>query len=137
MASERNGWPRRVMYVEDDPDIRAIAEIALQDVGGFTAVLCESGAEALEVAPGFDPELVLLDVMMPGMDGPATLRALRQLPDMSTVPVIFMTARLQRSEIEEYRELGAAGVIPKPFDPMTLAEQIAEILTDAAGGNFR
>ncbi|WP_048496651.1 response regulator [Marinobacter subterrani] len=119
------------MYVEDDPDIRAIAEIALQDVGGFTAALCESGARALEVAPGFDPELVLLDVMMPGMDGPSTMRALRQLPGLETVPVIFMTARLQRSEIQEYQALGAVGVIPKPFDPMTLSEQIAEILTRA------
>lgn len=137
MASEPNGLPRRVMYVEDDPDIRAIAEIALQDVGGFTAALCESGTEALAVAPGFAPELVLLDVMMPGMDGRSTLRALRQLPGMAEVPVIFMTARLQRSEIREYRDLGAIGVIPKPFDPMTLSEQIAQILTDAAESNFR
>jgi CheY-like chemotaxis protein len=119
------------MYVEDDPDIRAIAEIALQDVGGFTARLCESGAQALDAAPAFDPELVLLDVMMPGMDGPETLRALRELPGMAQVPVIFMTARLQQSEIEEYRCLGAVGVIPKPFDPMTLAEQISEILARA------
>lgn len=137
MASEPNGLPRRVMYVEDDPDIRAIAEIALQDVGGFTAALCESGTEALAVAPGFAPELVLLDVMMPRMDGRSTLRALRQLPGMAEVPVIFMTARLQRSEIREYRDLGAIGVIPKPFDPMTLSEQIAQILTDAAESNFR
>jgi CheY-like chemotaxis protein len=119
------------MYVEDDPDIRAIAEIALQDVGGFKARLCESGAQALDAAPAFGPELVLLDVMMPGMDGPETLRALRELPGMAQVPVIFMTARLQRSEIEEYRALGAVGVIPKPFDPMTLAEQISEILARA------
>ncbi len=129
--AEREGLPQRVMYVEDDPDIRAIAEIALQDVGGFTARLCESGAQALAVAPAFGPELVLLDVMMPGMDGPETLQALRELPDMGHVPVIFMTARLQRSEIDEYRALGAVGVIPKPFDPMTLAEQIAEILARA------
>ena len=137
MESEHKGLPRRVMCVEDDPDIRAIAEIALQDVGGFTAVLCESGSRALEVAPGFGPELVLLDVMMPGLDGPATLQALRRQPGMSAVPVIFMTARLQRSEIDEYRALGAVGVIPKPFDPMTLSDQIAGILADAAGDNFR
>ena len=137
MPSEHKGLPRRVMYVEDDPDIRAIAEIALEDVGGFTAALCESGSEALAVAPGFAPELVLMDVMMPGMDGRSTLRALRKLPGMAEVPVIFMTARLQRSEIQEYRDLGAIGVIPKPFDPMTLSKQIAEILADAAGSNFR
>lgn len=126
--SEQSELPEKVLYVEDDPDIRAIAEIALQDVGGFTARLCESGAEALEAAPAFAPDLVLLDVMMPGMDGPATLKALRRVPGLATVPVIFMTARLQRSEIEEYRALGAVGVIPKPFDPMTLSEQIADIL---------
>lgn len=131
MVAEQQELPQRVMYVEDDPDIRAIAEIALQDVGGFRALLCESGAEALDTAKAFGPELVLLDVMMPGMDGPETLRALRELPGMAQVPVIFMTARLQRSEIEEYRALGAVGVIPKPFDPMTLADQISEILAEA------
>jgi two-component system OmpR family response regulator len=131
VVPKKESVPQRVMYVEDDPDIRAIAEIALQDVGGFTARLCESGAQALDVAPAFGPELVLLDVMRPGMDGPETLRALRELPGMAQVPVIFMTARLQRSEIDEYRALGAAGVIPKPFDPMTLAEQISEILARA------
>ncbi|HBC37148.1 MAG TPA: hypothetical protein DC045_23155, partial [Marinobacter adhaerens] len=73
----------RVMYVEDDPDIRAIAEIALQDVGGFEIALCESGAVAVETASGFDPELILLDVMMPGMDGPTTLKALRELDGMA------------------------------------------------------
>lgn len=137
MGVEQSGLPQKVLYVEDDPDIRAVAEIALQDVGGFTTVICESGTEAVEKAPGFEPELILLDVMMPGMDGPSTLRALRKLPGLERVPVIFMTARLQKSEIEEYRDLGALGVIPKPFDPMTLSEQIAAILADAAGGNFR
>lgn len=129
MTSELPGMPRRVLYVEDDADIRAIAEIALQDVGGFTARLCESGTEALAVAPEFRPDLVLLDVMMPGMDGPATLKGLRRLPELQGVPVIFMTARLQRTEIAEYLALGAVGVIPKPFDPMTLATEIADILT--------
>ncbi|MEQ5816017.1 response regulator [Marinobacter sp. NFXS11] len=123
----------RVLYVEDDPDIRAIAEIALQDVGGFEAAVCESGVAALAAAPDFDPELILLDVMMPGMDGPATLKALRELDGMADVPVIFMTARLQNSEIREYRELGALGVIPKPFDPMTLSDQISRILQDSRG----
>lgn len=130
MAPENFSMPLRVMYVEDDPDIRAIAEIALQDVGGFIAKLCESGAEALLAAPAFEPDLVLLDVMMPGMDGPTTLRKLRQLPGLAQTPVIFMTARLQRSEIGEYRALGAAGVIPKPFDPMTLSDSILQILSD-------
>ncbi|MCD1646106.1 response regulator [Marinobacter adhaerens] len=131
MTSGNSTSISRVLYVEDDPDIRAIAEIALQEVGGLEAALCESGAVAVETAPGFDPELFLLDVMMPGMDGPTTLKALRELDGMAEVPVIFMTARLQSSEIREYRELGALGVIPKPFDPMTLSDQIAEMLRDA------
>ena len=133
MTAVNNPSISRVMYVEDDPDIRAIAEIALQDVGGFEIALCESGAVAVETAPGFDPELILLDVMMPGMDGPTTLKALRELDGMADVPVIFMTARLQKSEIREYQELGALGVIPKPFDPMTLSEQIAEMVQGAQG----
>lgn len=129
--TSKNAPISRVMYVEDDPDIRAIAEIALQDVGGFEALLCESGDMALKKTLDFDPELILLDVMMPGMDGPTTLKALRQLDGMADVPVIFMTARLQSSEVREYRELGALGVIPKPFDPMTLSDKISEILRDA------
>lgn len=137
MGVEQPGLPQKVLYVEDDPDIRAVAEIALQDVGGFTTVICESGTEAVEKAPGFEPELILLDVMMPGMDGPSTLQALRKLPGLERVPVIFMTARLQKSEIEEYWDLGALGVIPKPFDPMTLSEEIAAILADAVGSDFR
>ena len=133
MSAVSNREISRVLYVEDDPDIRAIAEIALQDIGGFETALCESGAVAVDTAQSFDPELILLDVMMPGMDGPTTLKALRKLNGMAEVPVIFMTARLQHSEIREYRELGALGVIPKPFDPMTLSDQISQILQDARG----
>ena len=114
----------KVLYVEDDADIRAIAELALQDVGGFSARLCSSGAEAVEAAPDFQPDLILLDVMMPEMDGPETLKALRKIEATQTTPVIFMTARIQRTEIDEYLSLGALGVIPKPFDPMTLADEI-------------
>ncbi|MEP3562958.1 MAG: response regulator [Marinobacter sp.] len=117
----------KVLYVEDDADIRAIAELALQDVGGFSTALCSSGAEAIEVAPDFQPDLILLDVMMPEMDGPQTLLELRKIKATQDTPVIFMTARIQRTEIDEYLSLGALGVIPKPFDPMTLADEIRRI----------
>ncbi|KPQ29019.1 MAG: Response regulators consisting of a CheY-like receiver domain and a winged-helix DNA-binding domain [Marinobacter excellens HL-55] len=120
----------KVLYVEDDPDIRAIAELALQDVGGFEAALCSSGQQALEVAPEFGPDLILLDVMMPEMDGPETLNKLRNFPETRSTPVIFMTARIQSSEIEEYLALGAIGVIPKPFDPMTLADDIRHLVRE-------
>ncbi|MFV8569737.1 response regulator [Marinobacter sp. SBS5] len=122
----------KVLYVEDDADIRAIAELALQDVGGFSAALCSSGAEAIEVAPNFQPDLILLDVMMPEMDGPETLQELRKLEATQSTPVIFMTARIQRSEIDEYLSLGALGVIPKPFDPMTLADEIRRMFQESA-----
>lgn len=122
----------RILLVEDEPDIRTVAELALASVGGFAVHLCEGGAQALAELPGFAPDLVMLDVMMPGMDGPATLAELRKLPQGKDVPVIFMTAKVQQAEIESYKRLGAIGVIAKPFDPMTLADQVRE-LWGAAG----
>jgi len=134
MASVPEALLNKVLYVEDDPDIRAIAELALQDVGGFNAALCSSGQQALRVAPEFGPDLILLDVMMPEMDGPETMRRLRVLDATRSTPVIFMTARIQSSEIEEYLALGAIGVIPKPFDPMTLADDIRRIVKENTQG---
>ena len=122
---------QRILYVEDDPDIQAIARLALELVGGFTVEACSSGREALDKAPAFGPQLILLDVMMPGMDGPATLAALRALPEAVLAPVIFMTAKVHAGEVAHYESLGAAGVIAKPFDPMTLAETIRELWTRA------
>lgn len=118
---------QRILLVEDEPDIRAVAEIALESVGGFSVRLCADGMAALDALAEFAPDLVMLDVMMPGMDGPATLVELRKLPEGANVPVIFMTAKVQQAEIDGYRMLGAAGVIPKPFDPMTLAERVRDI----------
>lgn len=134
MASVPEASLNKILYVEDDPDIRAIAELALQDVGGFNAALCSSGQQALEVAPEFEPDLILLDVMMPEMDGPETMRRLRALDATRATPVIFMTARIQGTEIQEYLALGAIGVIPKPFDPMTLADDIHRIAKDNTQG---
>lgn len=134
MASVPEAALNKILYVEDDPDIRAIAELALQDVGGFNAALCSSGQQALEVAPEFEPDLILLDVMMPEMDGPETMRRLRALDATRATPVIFMTARIQGTEIQEYLALGAIGVIPKPFDPMTLADDIHRIAKDNTQG---
>ena len=117
----------RILYVEDEPDIRAIAQMALEAVGGFTVIACASGSEALANAPGAGADLLLLDVMMPGMDGPSTLKALRELPATANTPVIFMTAKVQAAEVAQYRELGAIDVIHKPFDPMELSAQISRI----------
>ena len=117
----------RILLVDDEPDIRMIAQKALEAIGGFTIEPCNSGEEALTKAGSFDPELILMDVMMPGKDGPETLSELRQVEKMAKTPIVFMTARVQQSEIAEYRSLGAADVISKPFDPMQLSARIEEI----------
>lgn len=117
----------RILYVEDEPDIQAVAKLALENLGGFTVRVCSNGQEALAAVDEFAPELILLDVMMPGMDGPTTLQALRGRESTATTPVIFMTAKVQRQETEQYHQLGALGVIAKPFDPMTLADEIRQI----------
>ena len=114
----------RVLYVEDDPDIQMVAQMALEVVGGLTLRSCSSGQEALQAAADFAPDLILLDVMMPHMDGPSTLAGLRQLPGTAATPVVFMTAKVQSAEVTYYKSLGAVGVIAKPFDPMELAQQV-------------
>jgi CheY-like chemotaxis protein len=117
----------KILYVEDEGDIQDVARLSLEDVGGFILNVCDSGEAALKVAQEFEPDLLLLDVMMPGMDGPATLSALRKVPGIEHTPAIFMTAKVMKSEIERYKEMGALDVISKPFDPMTLSEQIRDI----------
>ncbi len=123
---------KRILYVEDEPDIRTVAQMALEAVGGFEVLAYGSGREAVAAAPTAAADLILLDVMMPGMDGPSTLAALRALPATATTPAIFMTAKVQASEIEHYRSLGALDVIAKPFDPMSVSEEIARIWRTAA-----
>ncbi|EKE87562.1 response regulator [Idiomarina xiamenensis] len=117
----------RILYVEDEPDIREVASMALQALGGYQICCCESAQQALTKGPAFAPQLLLLDVMMPGMDGPQLLQQWRQLSGQARVPVIFMTAKVQPKEVEELKQLGALAVISKPFDPMQLAAQIETI----------
>lgn len=115
---------KRILYLEDDHDIRLIAHLALSTLGGFEVLACESGAQALEAGPAFAPQLMLFDVMLPHMDGLETLRRMRDIQQMQSVPVVFMTAKVQDKEIAEYRRLGAIGVISKPFNSNTLADQL-------------
>ncbi len=117
----------KILYIEDDDDIQKIARLSLETVGGFELEICSSGEDAVEKAPSFKPELILLDVWLPGMDGFETLEALREIPEMTDTPVIFMTASAQVHEIERYKKSGATDVIAKPFDPMTLPDTIREI----------
>lgn len=117
----------RILYVEDEPDIREIVRLSLETVGRFTVAVCDSGTAAIQVAPSFRPDLVLLDVMMPDMDGTSTLQALRALPQTAETPVIFFTAKVQPGDLEHYRRSGALDVIFKPFDPMRLPTDIKRI----------
>jgi two-component system, OmpR family, response regulator len=117
----------RILYVEDDIDIRTITLMVLETMSGFVVEACTSGAEALSKASAFQPDLILLDVMMPGMNGPETLLALRKLPQLANTPAVFMTAKVQPKEVQSYLQLGALGVIAKPFDPMTLAGELREM----------
>lgn len=123
----------KVLLVDDEPHIRRIGELSLKGVGKWTTVLATSGTEAVVIAEQEKPDLILLDVMMPGMDGPATLIQLRTCEATAAIPVIFMTAKVQKHEIDKYLAAGAIGVIPKPFDPMALPAQIRQIMSGVGG----
>ena len=110
--------------MEDNDDIRTIVKSALEKIGGYQVHACASGAEALLSISDFAPQLLLLDMMMPGMDGPAVLAKVRERPEMAGLPVIFLTARASSTDIETLFALGALDVLKKPFDPMTLHEQV-------------
>ena len=116
---------RSVLLVDDEPDIRTIGAMSLSRVGKLEVKTASSGAEALKLAAEWNPDVVLLDVMMPDMDGPATLVELRKT--MKT-PVIFMTAKVLRDEVDRWMSLGAIGVIRKPFDPMKLPSEVRAIV---------
>src|SRR5690606_20893418 len=113
-----------ILLVDDEPDIRTIAELSLSQVGGWKTILASSGAQALELAGRHKPDLILLDVMMPEMAGAATFERPAIQATTREIPVIFMTARVQSQERERSVGLGAAGVIAKPFDPMRLPDDI-------------
>ena len=115
---------KKILHVEDEDDIRQITKLVLESIGGFEVESCSSGPAALEKVRDFMPDLMILDVMMPEMDGPMTLEALRKLPDFAAIPVIFMTAKAQPQELEQLIDLGAIDIIAKPYDPQTLSEQL-------------
>jgi two-component system, OmpR family, response regulator len=119
---------RRILLVDDDPDIRQLAALSLRRIGQFQVELAASGREAIEIASRDPPDLVLLDVSMPGMDGPATLEELRRIPAISRVPVVFFTATSSDVEVARLCALGAVAVIPKPFDVAVLPRRVRDIL---------
>lgn len=116
-----------ILYVDDEPDIREVVQMSLSLVAGLDVQVCESGERALQLLPQIKPDLVLLDVMMPGMDGPSTLLKMRSLPEHAKIPVVFMTAKAMPQEVARFRELGAVSVIAKPFDPIQLGNQVIAV----------
>lgn len=117
----------KILYLEDDPDIKTIAELSLVDISGFECEMVTNGVEALDKLKTYTPDIILSDMMMPEMDGVTFLKELKSNSKYKDIPVIFMTAKVANHEIEEYIKLGAIGVIIKPFNPMDLPEQIKEL----------
>jgi two-component system, OmpR family, response regulator len=123
----------RILLVDDEPDIREVVDVSLGLDREFTTRACASGADALVMAAQWSPTLIILDVMMPLMDGPTTLANLRKNPRTAHIPIVFLTARTQADEIAHFISLGAQGVLSKPFDPMTLAALVRSHLPPTAG----
>ena len=120
----------RILYVEDEPILRKLMAVTLEKMGGFTVEIVASGSAALEVVERFCPDLILLDVMMPEMDGPETLKRLRELPNIDRIPTVFITAKAQPQEIARFQALDVAGVLTKPFDPATLCSDLRMIWSE-------
>lgn len=118
----------RILYVDDEADIREVAQMAIELDPMFEVRCCASGPEAIDQATEWVPDLILLDVMMPGMDGPTVFARLKEQAGTAAIPVVFITARTQTREVSSFLKLGARGVIAKPFDPMTLADQVSAFL---------
>lgn len=114
----------KILYVEDEPSIQRLVQVALQQLGGYEVVLCSDGSEAVGLIEVDPPDFVLLDVMMPGLDGPNTLAAIRASELGGNLPIAFITAKAQPDEIQRLLDLGAVGVIVKPFNPMTLSSEV-------------
>lgn len=119
---------RKILIVDDENDIREVAAMSMEAVCGWSVVQAGSGREGVQLAQDQHPDAILLDVMMPDMDGPSTLHLLRSNPAIAEIPVIFLTAKVQGSDRKRFAELGVAAVLAKPFDPMLLCSQIAEAL---------
>ncbi len=119
---------KRILLIDDEDDIRTIIRISLETIGGLEVLLAGGGEEGLEVSARDKPDLILLDVMMPGLDGPATLKRLKRNPASADIPVVFLTAKAQQMELDQLKDMGAEGVLTKPFDPMKLPDQVRAFL---------
>ncbi|HUD56616.1 MAG TPA: response regulator [Terracidiphilus sp.] len=120
--------PHRILIIDDEDDIREVAAMSLETVAGWEVMVANSGAQGLTRAATYKPDAILLDVMMPGMDGPTTFRELRKNPVTAKIPVLFLTAKVQATDRRRFADLGIHAVLVKPFDPLTLSTQIASAL---------
>jgi len=116
---------RKILIIDDEDDIREVAALSLETVAGWEVVVASSGAQGIARAAEQHPDAILLDVMMPGMDGPTTFRELRSIPETAGIPVILLTAKVQAADQKRFSDLGVAAVMFKPFDPLILAREIA------------
>jgi CheY-like chemotaxis protein len=120
--------PHRILIIDDEDDIREVAALSLETVAGWEVFMANSGTQGLARAIELKPDAILLDVMMPGMDGPTTFRELRKNPSTARIPVLLLTAKVQSSDQRRFADLGVEAILLKPFDPMTLSVQISTIL---------
>ena len=118
----------RILIIDDEDDIREVASLSLQTIAGWDVIVANSGAQGIARASEQQPDAILLDVMMPGMDGPTTFRELRKNPSTASIPVLLLTAKVQGSDQRRFADLGVNAVLFKPFDPLTLSSQIANAL---------
>lgn len=125
---------KKIIYAEDEPDLQTVVEMTVQAMSDFEMKICDNGKILLECVEEYSPDLIMLDVMMPELDGPSTFNKLKEMEKLKNVPVIFMTAKAQVHEVEHFKSLGAIGVITKPFDPMTLCEEIQNIWNASCNG---
>lgn len=120
--------PKRLLVIDDEDDIRDVAIVTLEFTRGWTIESADCGSRGVETARAFRPDVILLDVMMPDLDGPATFRMLQSLDDTRDIPVIFLTAKVQPADLRKFTQLGVRGVIAKPFDPLKLADQVEALI---------
>ncbi len=119
---------RRILIIDDEEDIREVAALSLEATAGWQILTACSGAEGIDVAIAEQPDAILMDVMMPGVDGPTTFRTMQTLPAINAIPVLLLTAKVQGVDQRRFANLGVAAVLFKPFDPLTLAQQICNEL---------
>ena len=126
---------KKILYVDDELRLQKMTQLALEKFGKFEVEACATGMEALQAAPGFQPDRILLDVGLPEMDGPTTLQELRKIEECQDTPVIFVTASVRKSDLEEYRKLGALDVVEKPYDPMDISGRLKALWSDFKDGS--